>query len=274
MDNDENIFAKFNILTETKNNFLEERIREAMEEEIFCVPKKQNEKIFKVIKENEIGLYKESSIIELENFIEWDNFQTSYTFPKLRIDQKTNSNRRNFRVDDAKKHFKVAINNFALDKLNYLIKNSLLSKKLKKKIHSPNFKKFTSNVKELDNYEFLSYQLKDILVIGQKDNNLQSKNLFNIEKIFDYKKCPEETKKIKDFLNKNYEEIIKLFYESEMFQKFKNNELTKFFNNGIEKEKKLSLLEDYGLIKLFKMTSKKRKEEKILLDKDIIDEIC
>ena len=121
MDNDENIFAKFNILTETKNNFLEERIREAMEEEIFCVQKKQNEKIFKVIKENEIGLYKESSIIELENFIEWDNFQTSYTFPKLRIDQKTNSNRRNFRVDDAKKHFKVAINNFALDKLNYLI---------------------------------------------------------------------------------------------------------------------------------------------------------
>jgi hypothetical protein len=42
---------------------------------------------------------------------------------------------------------------------------------------------------------------------------------------------------------------------------FKNNELTKFFNDGIEKEKNISLLEEDGLVKLFQMTKKKRKRE-------------
>ena len=74
-------------------------------------------------------------------------------------------------------------------------------------------------------------------------------------------KFPEKTKKIKDFLFLKYEDIIKQFYKSEKFDEFKKNELTQFFNEGIIKEKKISLLEENGLVKLFEMTKKKRKRE-------------
>ena len=79
--------------------------------------------------------------------------------------------------------------------------------------------------------------------------------------ILEYKKHPEKKKEIIDFLSLKYEEIIKLFYKSQKFNKFKENEMTKFFADGIKKEKNISLLEDDGLIKLFKMTNKKRKRK-------------
>ena len=165
-----------------------------------------------------------------------------------------------FRVDSAKKHFKVAVSQFATEQLNLLIKKSKLPKKLKKKIHLPHFKLFTSNPKEFDNFQFLSYDLKQILTLGKTDENLQGNNDTKISEIMEYKNY-EKKKEIIEFLSLKYEDIIKLFYKSEKFQKFKENEITKFFNEGIKKEKNISLLEDFGLIKLFKMTNKKRKRE-------------
>ena len=165
-----------------------------------------------------------------------------------------------FRVDSAKKHFKVAVSQFATEQLNLLIKKSKLPKKLKKKIHLPHFKLFTSNPKEFDNFQFLSYDLKQILTLGKTDENLQGNNDTKISEIMEYKNY-EKKKEIIEFLSLKYEDIIKLFYKSEKFQKFKKNEITKFFNEGIKKEKNISLLEDFGLIKLFKMTNKKRKRE-------------
>ena len=170
-------------------------------------------------------------------------------------------NRKYFRVDDAKKHYKVAISQFVTEQINKLIKNSNLPKILKKKIHLPHFKLFTSNIKELDNFEFLSFDIKTVFTYGKTENNLQGSNDLIISKILNYNKFPEKSKEIKDFLNLKYEDIIKLFYKSEKFKEFKENEMTKFFNAGIEKEKKISLLEDEGLVKLFKMTKKKRKRE-------------
>ena len=165
-----------------------------------------------------------------------------------------------FRVDSAKKHFKVAVSQFATEQLNLLIKKSKLPKKLKKKIHLPHFKLFTSNPKEFDNFQFLSYDLKQILTLGKTDENLQGNNDTKISEIMEYKNY-EKKKEIIEFLSLKYEDIIKLFYKSEKFQKFKENEITKFFNEGIQKEKNISLLEDFGLIKLFKLTNKKRKRE-------------
>ena len=167
--------------------------------------------------------------------------------------------RKYFRVDDAKKHFKVAISQFATERLNSLIKESELPKRYKKRIHLPHHKLFSSNPKEIDNYQFLSFNVKEIFTYGKADNNLQAKNEENISKILEFSKFPEKTKKIKDFLFLKYEDIIKLFYDSEKFDEFKKNDLTQFFNEGIKKEKNISLLEDYGLIELFKMTKKKRK---------------
>ena len=56
-----------------------------------------------------------------------------------------------------------------------------------------------------------------------------------------------------------YQEIIKLFYKSSNFEEFRNTKLTQFFDEGIKSQKKISLLEDEGLLKLFEMTKKKRK---------------
>lgn len=180
---------------------------------------------------------------------------------KFEIISKNNNKNKYFRVDSAKKHFKVAVSQFFTEQINFLIKKSKLPKKLKKKIHLPHFKKFTSNPKEFDNFQFLSFDLKQILTFGKTDENLQGNNYKKILEISEYKKHPEKKKEIIDFLSLKYEEIIKLFYKSKKFQKFKENEMTKFFADGIKKEKNISLLEDDGLIKLFKMTNKKRKRK-------------
>ena len=47
--------------------------------------------------------------------------------------EKVNDLKYMFRVDDAKKHYKVAISQFATEKINKLIKNSDLPKRFKKK---------------------------------------------------------------------------------------------------------------------------------------------
>ena len=168
--------------------------------------------------------------------------------------------RKYFRVDDAKKHFKVAISHYAKEKLNILIKESDLPKHLKKKIHLPN-NLFTSNSNEFDNFQFLSFDLFDVFTFGKTEGNLQGKNFINISKILNYNKFPEKSRKIKDFLSMKYEDIIKMFYNSEEFKDFRKQEKTIFFDNGIKQEKNISLLKDGGLLDLFRMTNKKRKRE-------------
>ena len=180
--------------------------------------------------------------------------------PYLKDDDDINKiNRKYFRVEDAKKHIKKAISQFATQKLNSLIQSSELGVKFKKVIHLPNYKLFTSNSKELDNLDFLSFSVKKIFTYGKKDGNRQDKNEKNLSRILEYKKYPEKTKKIKEFLELTYKDIIKLFYKSSNFDEFKNSKLTIFFNEGIKDQKKISLLEDEGLLKLFEMTKKKRK---------------
>lgn len=174
---------------------------------------------------------------------------------------KISKNRKFFRVDDSKKHFKVAISKFATEELNLLIEKSDLPRKLKKKIHLPNYNMFTSNVRELDNLNFLSFDLKNIFIHGKKEGNLQEDNEKKISNILNYNKDPEKIKEIKDFLFLKYEDIIKKFYKSEKFDEFKKKELTQFFNDGMIKVKNISLLKDNGLLDLFKMTNKKRKKQ-------------
>ena len=205
-----------------------------------------------------------------------ENDEMTHSYSKKDDDDGNKSgSRKYFRVEDAKKHIKKAISQFATQELNRLIKSSDLGVKFKKQIHLPNYKLFTSNSKELDNLDFLSFKLKKVFTYGKKDGNRQEKNeenlnyyqsvfVFakneeNLNRILEYKKYPEKTKKIKEFLDLTYEDIIKLFYKSSNFEKFRNTKLTQFFDEGIKSQKKISLLEDGGLLKLFEMTKKKRK---------------
>ena len=188
-----------------------------------------------------------------------ENEETHPNSRKDDDDVKKSVSRKYFRVEDAKKHIKKAISQFATEELNRLIKISELGAKFKKTIHVPNYKLFTSNSKELDNLDFLTFSLKKVFTYGKKDGNRQDKNEKNLSRILEYKKYPEKTKKIKEFLDLTYEQIIKLFYKSSNFEEFRNTKLTQFFDEGIKSQKKISLLEDEGLLKLFEMTKKKRK---------------
>ena len=201
--------------------------------------------------------------IEENNLLVKENSQTQSSSshipePKLQIFENIFNPRKYFRVEDAKKHFKKAVNDYALSELNRLIKISHLPKRLKRKIHTPSYKTFTSNVKEKDNYDFLNYEFKDILSIGKSTNKLQNFNSSIIAQILKNKNIPDIVK----FLHLTYENIIKRFYDSDHFETFKTKKLTQYFCKGIKEEKNISLLEKNGLIKLFKsyeFTKKKRK---------------
>jgi hypothetical protein len=213
---------------------------------------KNTTKLDSKIEENKLFNYTKNQLPKIE--------PSSSGIPNPNFNPNSKS-RKYFRVDDAKKHFKVAISKFATEKVNSLIQESNLPKRLKKKIHLPHFKHFTSNVKEFDNFEFLSYDMKTIFIYGKNEGNLQEKNDEIISKIWNYKKIPENVKKIKDFLSLKYEDIIKLFYRSKNFDEFKKYELTDFFTTGMKKEKNIELLKNDGLVTLFQMTKKKRKRE-------------
>jgi hypothetical protein len=168
-----------------------------------------------------------------------------------------------YRLDMAKKHFKVQISQFATVKLNNLIEKSNLPNELKQSVHLPNSKEFTSKVTESFNYKCLSLSLREIFIIGKEKLQNQNNEYFN--KIFEYfekfgtDNLPESLKEIKEFLEMNYEQLIVKFYDSSEFNSFKEDNRSKFFNDGIKAEKGFSILENYGLIRLFKMIGRKRK---------------
>jgi hypothetical protein len=168
-----------------------------------------------------------------------------------------------YRLDMAKKHFKVQISQFATVKLNNLIEKSNLPNELKQSVHLPNSKEFTSKVTESFNYKCLSLSLREIFIIGKEKLQNQNNEYFN--KIFEYfekigaDNHPESLKEIKEFLEMNYEQLIMKFYDSSEFNTFKEDNRSKFFNDGIRVEKGFSILENYGLIRLFKMIGRKRK---------------
>ena len=195
---------------------------------------------------------------------------TIFSCKKVKKSTQVNSNQvfpTYFRVDMAKKHFKVQISQFATDVINKLIKDSDLPDELKNPIHLPNSKEFTSKSTESANYKFLSNTIREIFTIGKEKVELQKKNdeYFNI--IYEYfekigiERLSDNLKKVKEFIEMTYEDLIKMFYKSIEFNYFKEDIKTKFYDNGIKAEKGFSLLEDYGLIKLFKITNKKRKRD-------------
>ena len=172
-----------------------------------------------------------------------------------------------WRMDSTKKHWKTHISNYAKEIINILIKESDLPKDLKKTIHSPNSLKFTSNITVSANIKFLNFNLVEVFTIGKEKCCLQEKNYENISKIFEYflklgdHNLSDSLRKIKEFFEMSYEDLIRKFYDSDEFIDFKNDDHTKFFDDVFLKQEKFSLLKDYGLINLFKMIKKKRKRE-------------
>ena len=183
--------------------------------------------------------------------------------PKFQTEIITSSKPSIWRFDYAKKYWKTKISQNLTDSINKNISDSELPKEYKKIIHKPNSKLFTANVKESDNCDFLEKDNRTILTLGKENNKKQKDNEDNISQIYEYFKkigynnLSDKMLEIKNLLEMTYEDFIKKFYESEEFNSFKNEETTKFYDEGTKKQEGFTISEDLGLIKIFRRKGKR-----------------
>jgi hypothetical protein len=187
---------------------------------------------------------------------------------KFKIDNKSEkAPLKDLRFDMVKKHWKSKISNYGTKEINDLIKISDLPKELKKSIHKPNSMKFTSIANVVENSKFLGFNLRTIYTIGSETGNLQKQNKENIDGIFHYlekigyENISENLRKIKNFFEMNYKELIIQFYNSNEFNEFKVDNKTIDYDKKTIEQEGFSLLTNHGLIRLFQMVNKKRKRD-------------
>ena len=166
-----------------------------------------------------------------------------------------------YRLDGYKKAFKVNCFQYITNTLNELLPKEFIGKK---KFYKPNHESFTANVKEEDNLKFLSMTLKKVFTYIENDEDKKAKgakkkdkNADLIEIIFNYEPKnnydSQNLEKLKQYLDMTVEKSIELYYQSESFKVFSNEEKIKFFDNEFIKEKGFSMLEKNGFIKLIKL---------------------
>ena len=227
-----------------------------------------NETYSKKIINEEIKEGKKSTISS--NQISYKKKEKDITKIKTYSKFKTDNNclPKYWRFDMVKKYWKSKINIFGQEQINKNIEESNLPDELKCLIHKPNSLLFTSKVTVTENLKFLGYSMREVFTIGKEKGNLQRQNDNNISQIFNYfenigySNLSDNLKKIKEFFEMSYEDLIIKFYDSYEFIKFKKNDKKiKFYDNGTKEQEGFSLLEKYGLIKLFKMLNKKRKRD-------------
>jgi hypothetical protein len=115
------------------------------------------------------------------------------------------------------------------------------------KVYLPDHAVFTSETNYRKNQVFLTMTLREIFSLGNKQKNV---DLFNmISNSTNYQNQLAYDKLI-NYLNKIGEEIIVEFYDSQEFEKFK--EENKEDGEAFRQEKKFSFMENYGFLKLIK----------------------
>lgn len=198
--------------------------------------------IFETINKNKLSELNEINEINSEN----NNENVNVNHPLYRQD---------YYVKQFKVHYSIWLRNILNRKLKILLKETNSNKK-HIKFYPLNSLQFTANPKYEDNKIFLSKKIKNILIVGidcMKSSNQKKnkKNIEIVEKI--YEESNQEIKcDLLSFLNITMEDSIKIFYDEEEFQKFKNLENIIYFDKKFYQEKNFSLLEKYGFIELIK----------------------
>ena len=161
-----------------------------------------------------------------------------------------------YRKDAHYKHFKVILGKYIKNKLNEL-KNKCFPYYSKNNFSTPNYK-YTGNPKEKDNFYFLFFTIKDILIYGKDIVNHNRQ--YNNELILKFIELNENKALDKDvytelitFLNARLEKIIIQFYDDDVeFNKLKNDFKCFQLDFFYKRETGISLLEKYGFIKALK----------------------
>ena len=166
-----------------------------------------------------------------------------------------------YRKDAYYKFFKVNLGKFIKNKMN-ILKNKSFSYYSKNNFSTPSYK-YTGNPKEKDNYHFLSFTIKELLIYGK--DKLKYNRQYNNEQLINFiegneyrAEDKEAYKEMMHFLNNTLEDVIKQFYdEEEIFNNIKSNSKAINFDSYYKRETGISLLEKYGFLEAIKKYNKK-----------------
>jgi len=165
-----------------------------------------------------------------------------------------------YRKDAYYKHFKVNLGKYIKKRMN-ILKNKSFPYYSRNNFSTPNYK-FTGNPKEKDNFNFLSFTIKEILIYGQdkakfnRQYNNRQLIIFieeNEEKAYD----KMAYKELIGFLNEKLEDAIIQYYDDEKeFNRIRSDNKYINFDKFYKRETGISLLEKYGFLTAIKNTKK------------------
>ena len=158
-------------------------------------------------------------------------------------------NQKIHRIDYLIKKFKTkCFSKYAINKLIKKIKNCQFQSNLNNaKVYLPDHAVFTSETNYRKNQVFLTMTLREIFSLGNKQKNVDLFNMISNSTNYQNQLAYDE---LINYLNKTGEEIIMEFYDSQEFEKFK--EENKEDGEAFRQEKKFSFMENYGFLKLIK----------------------
>ena len=175
----------------------------------------------------------------------------------IKFVQEKDSKKKRYRNDYYIKKFKKdCFSNYTTHILNSMLKACQFSKNLGlSKIYMPNSEAFTSETNLRKNKEFLSMSIKAIYSLEEGKGQYQKANAAIFDDIFTHEKNAKNKEaycNIIQYLNKTGEDVIREYYNSEAFDQFKENMEIKEYDEAFKREKKFSLLEDLGFLKLIR----------------------
>ena len=157
-----------------------------------------------------------------------------------------------YRKDAYYKHFKVILGKYIKNKINQL-KNNCFPYYSQNNFSTPNYK-YIGNPKGKDNFEFLSFTIKELLLYG-KDKSRYNRQ-YNNEMLIKF--IEENGQKAKDknayeqlinFINTQLENIIIQFYDDKNeFDKINKDSKCIKFDSYYKRETGISLLKKYGFL--------------------------
>ena len=195
-----------------------------------------NEEMYEKPKEEECKTEKKENKVLSVNKKKRMNFILEGKKKKCRNDYLTKKIKKYSFSIKAKKHLEELI-----DKCEFQdeLKNA--------KIYLPDHAVFTSETNYRKNQVFLTMTLREIFSLGNKQKNVDLFNMISNSTNYQNQLAYDE---LINYLNKTGEEIIVEFYDSQEFEKFK--EENKEDDEAFRQEKKFSFMEKDGFLKLIK----------------------
>jgi hypothetical protein len=161
-----------------------------------------------------------------------------------------------YRKDAYYKHFKSIFAKYVINKVNKL--KNICFPNYNKNNFFPISYKYTGNPKEKDNYIFLSFKIKELLIFG-KDEKIKNRQYNNktliifLENNEDKTKDKEAYYELINFLNESVEnELFKFYKNKEEMKNINKDSKCLLFDKYFKNETGISLLENNGFIKILK----------------------